>query len=98
MSTAKPISGLTFEDALSQLESIVDRLESGETPLEDAIGLYQRGTALKTHCEKKLRSAEERVQKITLDSDGMPTDVEDRFSGHASLQHMDDPEDSEIPF
>jgi exodeoxyribonuclease VII small subunit len=46
---------LSFEAALAELEDIVSRLEQGEVDLEDSIALYERGTALKAHCEKKLK-------------------------------------------
>ena len=63
------ISGLSFEDALEQLEAIVRTLESGEAKLDDAIGAYERGIALKTHCEKKLGEARARIEKIAFEGD-----------------------------
>jgi exodeoxyribonuclease VII small subunit len=65
-----PVESLSFEAALSELESIVSRLEQGEVDLEDSIALYERGTALKSHCEKKLKGAETRLEKIVLGPDG----------------------------
>jgi exodeoxyribonuclease VII small subunit len=65
-----PVESLSFEAALRELESIVARLEQGEVDLEDSIALYERGTALKAHCEKKLKSAESRLEKIVLGPDG----------------------------
>ena len=64
------IENLSFEAALRELESIVGRLEQGEVDLEDSIALYERGTALKAHCEKKLKSAESRLEKIVLGPEG----------------------------
>ncbi len=64
------IDELSFEAALSELEDIVSRLEQGEVDLEDSIALYERGTALKQHCEKKLKGAETRLEKIVLGADG----------------------------
>jgi exodeoxyribonuclease VII small subunit len=64
------IDDLSFEAALSELEDIVSRLEQGEVDLEDSIALYERGTALKQHCEKKLKGAEARLEKIVLGADG----------------------------
>jgi exodeoxyribonuclease VII small subunit len=58
------IDSLNFETALKELEEIVSRLEQGEVDLEDSIALYERGQALKTHCEKKLKAAEGRLEKI----------------------------------
>jgi len=57
---------------LAELENVVGRLESSQVSLEDSIHLYSRGEALKKHCESKLKSAEEKVAEITLDSDGQP--------------------------
>ena len=64
------IEALSFEGALKELEAIVSRLEQGEVDLEDSIALYERGQALKTHCEKKLKSAEGRLEKIVMGSNG----------------------------
>jgi exodeoxyribonuclease VII small subunit len=70
------ISTLTFESAMKELESIVERLEKGNVELEESIAIYARGEALKKRCEDLLRSAEERIQKITLGADGKPTGSE----------------------
>jgi len=51
---ATDIASMSFEDALAQLEQIVHKLEAGDVPLEDSIRIYERGAALKAHCEKKL--------------------------------------------
>ena len=66
----KAIEELSFEGALKELEAIVSRLEQGEVDLEDSIALYERGQALKTHCEKKLKLAETRLEKIVLGASG----------------------------
>jgi exodeoxyribonuclease VII small subunit len=65
-----PIEALSFEAALKELEGIVTRLEQGEVDLEDSINLYERGQALKAHCEKKLKSAESRLEKIVAGAKG----------------------------
>jgi exodeoxyribonuclease VII small subunit len=65
-----PIEALSFEAALRELEGIVMRLEQGEVDLEDSINLYERGQALKAHCEKKLKSAESRLEKVVAGSRG----------------------------
>jgi exodeoxyribonuclease VII small subunit len=70
------ISALSFEDALKELETIVDRLEKGDVELEASISIYERGEDLRAHCDKLLRSAEARVEKITLTQDGTPGGVE----------------------
>lgn len=64
------ISDLSFELALSELESIVQDLESGKAALEDSISSYERGTALKKHCEKKLQEAQMKIEKISVSDDG----------------------------
>ncbi|MBY0421815.1 MAG: exodeoxyribonuclease VII small subunit [Parvularculaceae bacterium] len=63
------IAALSFEKALSELEEIVAKLEQGRVELEESIALYERGAALKAHCEQKLRSAQERIEKIVVDGD-----------------------------
>ena len=70
MTQAKKIETLNFEDALGELEIIVRDLEQGGTPLEQSIGAYERGIALKKHCEAKLREAQAKIEKITVDKDG----------------------------
>jgi exodeoxyribonuclease VII small subunit len=64
LNASAPIETLSFETALKELEEIVSRLEQGEVDLEDSIALYERGQALKLHCEKKLKAAEGRLEKI----------------------------------
>ncbi|WP_296417650.1 exodeoxyribonuclease VII small subunit [Pseudooctadecabacter sp.] len=67
------VSEMSFEDALRELEQVVGQLERGEVPLDQSIALYERGAALKKRCEAKLKDAEEKVAKLTLDADGTPT-------------------------
>ena len=67
---AKPIEKLSFEDALVELETIVRDLESGKAPLESSIEAYERGIALKKHCEAKLNDAKAKIEKITVGKDG----------------------------
>ena len=69
----RPIAEMSFEDAMVELEGVVDGLDQGDVPLERSIALYQRGAALKAHCEGLLKAAEEKVARITLDGDGRPT-------------------------
>ncbi len=64
------MSTLSFEDALAELEKIVRSLEGGQQKLEDAITAYERGAALRQHCEAKLAQAEQRVQAIVAAADG----------------------------
>jgi exodeoxyribonuclease VII small subunit len=66
------IQALTFEQALKELEQIVGKLERGDVELEPSIELYERGEALRAHCEKLLQRIEAKVEKITLDAQGVP--------------------------
>ncbi|MEN3387375.1 exodeoxyribonuclease VII small subunit [Brucella melitensis] len=70
------IAVMSFEDALKQLEKIVDDLERGDVPLEESIRIYERGEALKKHCDTLLKSAEDKVEKIRIGRDGPPVGTE----------------------
>ena len=72
-SSAIPIETMSFEAAFKELEDIVSRLEQGSVDLEDSIALYERGQALKTHCEGKLKAAEGRLEKIVQGPRGTVT-------------------------
>jgi exodeoxyribonuclease VII small subunit len=67
------IPAMNFETALAELEDIVEKLESGKVDLEASIAIYERGEALKKHCERLLKDAESRIEKITLRPDGTPS-------------------------
>ena len=67
---ADDIAGLSFEQALGELERIVGQLESGQAPLEESIALYERGARLKAHCEARLEAARLKVEKIVVGRDG----------------------------
>jgi exodeoxyribonuclease VII small subunit len=71
-----PVAELSFEKALAELESIVQELEAGKVDLEKSIERYERGEALKAHCERLLKEAEGRVERIRLTSSGKPAGVE----------------------
>ncbi|MSO94122.1 MAG: exodeoxyribonuclease VII small subunit [Rhodospirillales bacterium] len=60
------VAKLSFEEAMAKLEKIVRQLEEGKGGLDEAIKAYERGAALKRHCEAKLREAQLRVDKIVL--------------------------------
>ena len=62
--TEKPISELSFEEAMAALEAVVAQLERGDVALENSIALYERGAQLKAHCADKLKAAEEKVELI----------------------------------
>jgi exodeoxyribonuclease VII small subunit len=61
---------MSFEEALNELQGLVKALEKGEAKLDEAIRAYERGAALKQHCERKLREAQAKVDKIVFTSDG----------------------------
>ncbi len=67
------IKNMSFEDAMKELEATVGKLEHGDAKLEESIALYERGAALRKHCDAVLRKAEERVEKITLAANGQPS-------------------------
>lgn len=81
MSNIEAVQKLSFEQALVELEKIVSGLETGESALEESIEAYERGIALKKHCENKLRDAQAKIEKISLTQDGtvttQPLDPED---------------------
>lgn len=64
MSDEKPIPEMSFEEAMAELEAVVRALEDGKVPLERSIDLYERGEALRKHCDERLKAAEMRVEKI----------------------------------
>ena len=74
--TNEDVRALSFEQALEALERIVDDLERGDVPLDQSIRIYERGEALKAHCEKLLKAAEDKVEKIRLSRDGKPAGTE----------------------
>jgi exodeoxyribonuclease VII small subunit len=69
----KSVKDMSFEEAMAELEKVVGQLERGDVALDDSIKLYERGAALKAHCEKKLKAAEEKVAQITLGEGGAPS-------------------------
>ena len=81
-SKQRPVEGLSFEEALAELEQIVAGLEGGTVPLEQSIAMYERGEALRAHCETLLKRAEARIEKITA-SDGTATGTEPFDAGDA---------------
>jgi len=59
-----------FEEALKELEEIVNRLERGDLPLEEALGLFEEGVKLSRYCHKKLDEAQRRVEILLKDEEG----------------------------
>ena len=70
------VGAMSFERALKELETIVTRLERGDVELEESIAIYERGEALKQHCDRLLRQAEAKVEKLTFGADGAPKSAE----------------------
>ena len=75
---------LSFEEALRQLEEIVGTLERGDISLDDAIAAYEKGTALKAHCQKRLEEARLKVEKIDVPDAGTPVSTAMPFDPSAS--------------
>lgn len=71
---AKPVEKMSFEEALAELEGIVRQLEAGEVELEKSIAIYERGAALKAHCDARLKSAELKVEQIVQGAGGPATE------------------------
>lgn len=74
--SAATLDSLSFEDALRELEAIVQTLERGEVPLDDSIALYARGEMLRAQCQKRLADAEARIEKLTVSASGEPAGVQ----------------------
>lgn len=73
---ANDVAQLSFEQALQQLEQIVDQLERGDVPLDKSIEIYERGEALRNRCDALLKAAEAKIEKIKLTRDGKPAGTE----------------------
>ncbi|MBK8199752.1 MAG: exodeoxyribonuclease VII small subunit [Acidobacteria bacterium] len=70
----RPVEKMSFEEALAELEGIVRQLEAGDVDLEKSISIYERGAALKAHCESRLKSAELKVEQIVQGASGPATE------------------------
>lgn len=64
---SRPVEDLTYEQAFEELEGLVDRLESGDLPLEDSMALFERGQSLADRCGKLLEQAELRLRQLLPD-------------------------------
>ncbi len=73
---SEKIEKISFEDALKELESIVQKLESGQVKLEEAVSAYEKGVQMQKICEEKLKEAQMKVEKLILDKEGKPTGKE----------------------
>lgn len=70
------IKAMSFERAMKELEAIVNRLERGDVELEESIAIYERGEKLRDHCDRLLKQAEAKVEKLTFSADGTPSGTE----------------------
>jgi exodeoxyribonuclease VII small subunit len=75
------VKEMSFERALKELESIVQRLERGDVELEESITIYERGEALRDQCDRLLKLAEAKVERLTFTADGQPQGTEPLASG-----------------
>ena len=78
--TPADLAGISFEDALRELETIVASLERGDVSLDDAITAFERGTALKAHCQARLEEARMKVEQIRVPVEGAAPDTATPFS------------------
>ena len=78
--TLADLAGISFEDALRELETIVASLERGDVSLDDAITAFERGTALKAHCQARLEEARMKVEQIRVPAEGAAPDTATPFS------------------
>ena len=74
------LAEISFEDALRELEAIVESLEHGDVSLDDAIVAFERGTALKTHCQARLEEARMKVEQIRVPAEGGAPESATSFS------------------
>ena len=82
--TEQEIGEMNFEDALRALEEVVRRLEGGEVPLDESITLYERGEALRKHCQARLDAAQARIEKIVAGEGGKAVGTEPLDPGNGS--------------
>lgn len=69
-SATRAVDQLSFEEAMTELEQIVRDMELGKTGLEQSIQQYERGVALRNHCQKRLQEAQMRITQMTQQADG----------------------------
>ena len=72
----KKVGNISFEEALTELESIVQKLESGQVKLEEAVNAYEKGIQMQKICEEKLKEAQMKVEKLILNKEGKPVGKE----------------------
>ncbi len=79
MAKVKPPKDMTYEQAFQELETLVERLESGDLPLEEALAVFERGQALAARCSELLEQAELKLRQLTADESGemVETDLDE---------------------
>ena len=68
---SKKIEKLTFEEALEHLETILESMEDGETPLAELISKFEEGSTILKTCQKKLQEAELKIEKLNLETSNL---------------------------
>jgi exodeoxyribonuclease VII small subunit len=72
MTEGAKVADLSFEQALARLETIVNQLESGDLPLDEAIARYEEGDALRKQCQARLDAAQARIEQVRVNAEGQP--------------------------
>lgn len=73
----KEIESLSFEEAMSELETVVHQLETGKVKLDEAVRAYERGVKLKNFCEEKLKNAKSKIDLLVIGTHNTPAETED---------------------
>ena len=63
------VKNMSFEEALKELETITNNFEDGDSTLENAVNLYERGIVLKKHCEKKLQEVKKKIAEVKINNE-----------------------------
>ena len=98
------VAALSFEAALARLETIVRKLEQGDTTLEESITLFEEGQHLRGQCEARLADAEARIELLQIGTDGRPRgkrpldDPEPAVAAAKRPSLDDDLDDDDVPF
>lgn len=76
MAKKKAIDKMNYEEAFTELQSVVEILEGGELALEESLALYERGQALSARCSELLEEAQLRLLQLTQDESGELTETD----------------------
>jgi exodeoxyribonuclease VII small subunit len=74
MAKEKAVDELTYEQAFDELQTVVERLEGGDLPLEESLALFERGQALSARCSSLLEQAQLRLTELTEGANGEITE------------------------